>query len=144
MKYAKAKKRKALFAGAAKSSGGKSSALTPDDHLLRQLSLRYFVDKSLSVKEVAKNLNTTPKKLKSFFEDEEYRLELSERIEKIHGIGTDFMQSQAQISLIHLYEEMRRREVEGELKDIPMRELHKILIDTQNLILQGRLRLRLE
>jgi len=131
MKYAKAKKRKALFAGAAKSSGGKSSALTPDDHLLRQLSLRYFVDKSLSVKEVAKNLNTTPKKLKSFFEDEEYRLELSERIEKIHGIGTDFMQSQAQISLIHLYEEMRRREVEGELKDIPMRELHKILIDTQ-------------
>lgn len=131
MKSVKAKKKRALFVDALKISGGKLSSLTPDDHLLRQLSLRYFVDKSLSVKEVAKSLNTTPKKLKSFFEDEEYRLELSQRIERVHGIGVEFMQSQAKISLTHLYEEMRRREIEGELKDIPMRELHKILIDTQ-------------
>lgn len=131
MKFVKAKKRRALFVDASKISGGKLSSLTPDDHLLRQLSLRYFVDKSLSIKEVAKSLNTTPKKLKSFFEDEEYRLELSQRIERVHGIGVEFMQSQAKISLTHLYEEMRRREVEGELEDIPMRELHKILIDTQ-------------
>ena len=131
MKSVKPKKRRALFPGASKTPESKTPALTPDDHLLRQLSLRYLVDKSLTIKEVAKNLKTTPKKLKSFFEDEEYRLELHERIEKVHGIGTDFMQSQAQISLMHLYEEMRRREVEGGLEDIPMRELHKILIDTQ-------------
>jgi len=110
---------------------GKVKVLTPEEHLLRQLSLRYFVDKSLSIKDVAKKLNTTPKKLKSFFKDHEYTTELSERMERVHGIGTDFMQDQAKISLMHLYEEMRRREVEGELKDIPLRELHKILVDTQ-------------
>ena len=108
----------------------KPLALTPDDIILRQLSLRYFVDKSLTVKEVAKKLNTTPNKLKGFFKDEEYTEELSSRIEKIHGVGTDFMQSQAKISLLHLYEEIRRREVEGELVDLPMRELHRILMDT--------------
>jgi len=130
MKEVKPKKKRSLFSGSV-APRSKGLALTPEDHLLKQLSLRYFVDKSLSIKEVAKTLNTTPKKLKSFFEDEEYKLELSKRIEKIHGVGTDFMQSQAKISLIHLYEEMRRREVEGELQDIPIRELHKILIDTQ-------------
>lgn len=107
------------------------SSSTPEDHVLKQLSLRYFVDQSLTIREVAKRLNTTPKKVKSFFEDPEYADELKERIDKVHGIGTDFMQSQAKISLLHLYEEMRRREVEGELQDIPLRELHKILIDTQ-------------
>lgn len=107
------------------------SSLTPEDHLLRQLSLRYFVDQSLTVREVAKKLNTPQKRIKEFFEDPEYTDELTERIERVHGIGTEFMQSQNKISLLHLYEEMRRREVEGELKDIPLRELHKILIDTQ-------------
>jgi len=107
------------------------SSKTPEEHLLKQLSLRYFVDQSLSVKEVAKRLNTTVPVIKKFFEDPEYTDELSERIERVHGIGTDFMQSQAKISLLNLYEEMRRREVEGELKDLPLRELHKILIDTQ-------------
>jgi len=122
----------ALFTAPAVSSHlGKMKTITPEEHLLRQLSLRYFVDKSLSIKEVAKKLNTTPKKLKSFFKDDEYTDELSERMERVHGIGTDFMQDQAKISLMHLYEEMRRREVEGELKDIPLRELHKILVDTQ-------------
>ena len=124
-------KKKSLFPVASSATSSKVSSLTPEDHLLRQLSLRYFVDKSLSVKEVARKLNTTTKKLKSFFEDDEYRLELSERIERVHGVGTEFMQSQAKISLMHIYEEIRRREVEGELGDIPFRELHKMLVDTQ-------------
>lgn len=117
--------------GLASSPKVRTSALTPEDHVLRQLSLRYFADQSLTVKEVAKKLNTQPKKIKSFFDDPEYVEELNDRIEKVHGVGTEFMQSQAKISLLHLYEEMRRREVEGELKEIPLRELHKIIVDTQ-------------
>ena len=39
----------------------------------------------------------------SFFEDEEYREELQSRIERIHGVSTEFMQSQAKISLLYLY-----------------------------------------
>jgi plasmid maintenance system antidote protein VapI len=107
------------------------SSLTPEEHLLKQLSLRYLVDQSLSVKEVAKKLNTTQTVIKRFFEDPEYTDELAERMDRIHGIDTEFMQSQAKLSLFNLYEEMRRREVEGQLKDIPIRELHKILVDTQ-------------
>jgi len=109
----------------------RSAVLTPEEHILRQLSLRYFVDQTLSLKEVARKLDTTTRKLKSFFKDEGYREELSERIERLHGIGTTFMQSQAKISLLNIYEEVRRREIEGELKDVPFRELHKMLIDTQ-------------
>jgi len=105
--------------------------LTPEDHLLRQLSLRYFVDKSLSLKEVARRLEVPPKRIKEFFEDEEYRVELQERIERVHGIDSEFMQSQAKISLISLYEEMRKREAEGNLKDVPMRDLHKMIVDVQ-------------
>ena len=131
MKTVEAKKKTPLFTGAISSKvPSKSKALTPEMHLLKQLSLRYFVDNSLTIKEVAKKLNTTPKVLKSFFEDDEYREELGSRMDRVHGVDTDFMQSQAKISLLHLYEEMRRREVEGELKDIPTRELHKILVDT--------------
>ena len=132
MAVPKKKLKKSLFPPVLATSGVKAAATTAaEDHLLKQLALRYMVDQTLSIREVAKTLGTTPKKLKSFFEDEFFKQELSERIERVHGVGTNFMQSQAKISLMHLYEEMRRREAEGELKDVPLRELHKILIDTQ-------------
>jgi len=106
-------------------------SVTPAEHLLKQLALRYLVDQSMPLKDVAKQLKVTPKKIKSFFNNEEFVQELEERIERVHGIDPEFMQSQAKISLLHLYEEMRRREVSGKLRDLPTRELHKILVDTQ-------------
>jgi len=123
-------KSKGLFSGK-KSSIGVVSSLTPETHLLRQLALRYFVDKSLRIKDVAEKLNTTNAKIKAFFNDPSFVEELESRMDKVHGIGKEFMQSQAKISLVNLYEEMRRREIDGELKDIPLRELHKIIVDTQ-------------
>ena len=106
-------------------------SVTPAEHLLKQLALRYLVDQSMPLKDVAKQLKVTPKKIKSFFNNEEFVQELEERIDRVHGIDPEFMQSQAKISLLHLYEEMRRREVSGKLRDLPTRELHKILVDTQ-------------
>jgi len=115
----------------AATTGLATSTVTPSEHLLRQFSLRYFVDKSMKLKEVARKLNVPKKQIELFFDDPEYVQELEERMERVLGVDTQFMQNQAQISLVHLYEEMRRREIEGELKDISMRDLHKMLVDTQ-------------
>jgi len=106
-------------------------SMTPGDHLLKQMALRYLVDQTLGIREVAEKLNTTKRKINSFFQDAEFVRALETRIEKIVGIDSEFMQSQAQISLAHLYEEIRRREIGGELEEIPMRDLHKMLVDTQ-------------
>ena len=122
-------KKKSVFSLGKKKNNSVSTL--SDEHLLKQLSLRYFVDQSLKLKDVARKLNVPKTVIKGFFDDQEFVEELEDRIERVHGIGTEFMQSQAKISLLHLYEEMRRREVEGELKDIPLKELHKILTDTQ-------------
>ena len=105
--------------------------LTPEVHLLRQRSILYLVDKSMTIREVARNLKTTQATIKSFFEDENYVEELNNRIEKVHGIDSEFRTDQAKITLSNLYEELRRREVEDELKDVNTRDLHRMITETQ-------------
>ena len=107
------------------------TSLTAEKHLLKQMALRFLVDKSMSVADVARNLETTKPMIRSFFEDEDFLKDLDERVERIHGIDSDYRAEQAQISLSVLYEELRRREAKGELEDIPMRDLHRIIVDTQ-------------
>lgn len=111
--------------------GTKVGTLTAELHLLKQRSILYLVDKSMTIREVAKNLKTTKVTIKSFFEDEEYVEELNLRMEKVHGIDSEFRTDQAKITLSNLYEELRRREVEDELKDIPTRDLHRMITETQ-------------
>lgn len=110
----------------------KSKSLTAqDDYVLKQVALRYLVDETMPIKEVAKKLNTTVSRVKGFFEDPEFTEDLNKRVEKIHGIDGEFRINQAKISISHIYEEIRRREAEEELKNVPLKDLHKILIDFQ-------------
>ena len=44
-------------------------SLTAEIHLLRQRSILYLVDKSMTIREVARHLNTTQATIKSFFGD---------------------------------------------------------------------------
>ena len=105
--------------------------VTPEDHLLRQFALLYLVDHQFTVREVARKLNTTPSKIKKFVEDEEFREELRIRMERVHGIDTDYMQDQSKLSLSHLYEELQRRHVTGKLEDVSFRDLHRMIIENQ-------------
>ena len=127
-KKVKGKKKKTNLALASATQG---ITLTPEIHLLRQRSILYLVDKSMTIREVARNLSTTQATIKSFFGDEEYVEELNNRIEKVHGIDSGFRTDQAKITLSNLYEELRRREVEDELKDVNTRDLHRMITETQ-------------
>jgi len=106
-------------------------SLTAEIHVLKQMTLRYLVDKSMSIREVANKLKTTPRVIKSFLEDPIFLKDLEERIEKVHGIDTSFRIDQAKITLSHLYEELRQREIENGLINVPVRDLHKMIVDTQ-------------
>jgi len=106
-------------------------SLTAEIHLLRQRSILYLIDKNMTIREVARHLKTTQATIKSFFGDEEYVEELNLRIEKVHGIDSEFRTDQAKITLSNLYEELRRREVEDELKDVSTRDLHRMITETQ-------------
>lgn len=112
-------------------SGTQGITLTPEIHLLRQRSILYLVDKSMTVREVARHLKTTQATIKSFFGEDDYVEELNLRIEKVHGIDSEFRTDQAKITLSNLYEELRRREVEDELKDVSTRDLHRMITETQ-------------
>jgi hypothetical protein len=105
--------------------------LSPTEHLLRQMAMRYLVDQSLTIKEVASKLKISSRKLGTFFKEEDFMEELNARIERVMGMDSEFRTNQAKISVMHIYEEIRRREVENELKDTPLRDLHKMLIDMQ-------------
>jgi len=105
--------------------------ITPADHLLRQFALLYLVDHQLTVKEVASKLKTTPHKIKSFIEDIEFREELNARMERVHGIDTSYIQEQSKLSLSHLYEELQRRQIAGELEDVSFRDLHRMIMENQ-------------
>lgn len=105
--------------------------LTPEEHLLRQMALRYFVDQTLTIKEVAKRLKISVRKLNGFFKEEDFMEELNARIDRVMGMDSEFRTQQAKISVSHLYEEIRRREVEEELRDVPLRDLYRMLIDMQ-------------
>lgn len=111
--------------------GTQGVTLTAEVHLLRQRSILYLVDKSMTIREVARHLETTQATIKSFFRDENYVEELNLRIEKVHGIDSEFRTDQAKITLSNLYEELRRREVEDELKDVSTRDLHRMITETQ-------------
>lgn len=112
-------------------SGTQGISLTAEVHLLRQRSILYLIDKKMTIREVARNLKTTQATIKSFFEDDEYVEELNDRMEKVHGIDSGFREDQAKITLSNLYEELRRREVEDELKDVSTRDLHRMITETQ-------------
>ena len=71
-------KTKSLFP-AKKPRKAKGITTAPAEHLLKQLALRYLVDQSMPLRDVAKQLKTTPKKVKSFFEDENFVQELEDR-----------------------------------------------------------------
>ena len=109
----------------------KSVVLTPEDHLLRQRALLYLVDKRLTIREISRKLNVPQIDIKSFFEDENFLEELNERLERVEGIDADYRLDHAKITLSNLYEEMHRREVEEELKDVPTRDLHRMITETQ-------------
>jgi len=117
--------------GLAVTSGTQGVVLTAEVHLLRQRSILYLVDKSMTIREVARHLKTTQASIKSFFEDDDYVEELNLRIERVHGIDSGFRTDQAKITLSNLYEELRRREVEDELKDVSTRDLHRMITETQ-------------
>jgi len=108
-----------------------TTALTPDEHILRQRALLYLTDQKMPIKDVARRLNTTKTVIRSFFEDAKFVEELEERIERVDGIDKGWRSEQAKMTLSHLYEEIRRREVEGMLEDVPVQVLHKMIIDTQ-------------
>ncbi len=115
-------------------SGKKIASLSPKDHLLQQMALRFLVDKSTNLTNVAKELKTTTSKLRSFFEDPMFIEQLDARIEMVHGIDKSFMMEQGQISLVHMYEELRRREILDEGKDfkgVETHQLHKMIMNTQ-------------
>jgi len=120
-------KKEKFIAGAATAI----KTITPADRLLRQFALLYLVDHQLTIKEVANKLKTTPRQIKEFIEDAEFREELSIRMERVHGIDTTRMQKQSQFSLSHLYEELTRRQVTGELEDVSFRDLHRMIMDNQ-------------
>lgn len=105
--------------------------LTPGEFLLRQRALRYLVDQSLASKEVATKLKITVRKLNSFMLEPDFVEELNLRVERVLGVDADYRNEQAKISITHLYEEIRRREAEDELRDVPLRDLHSILINMQ-------------
>lgn len=112
----------------------KKPSISARDHLLRQMAIRFLVDKNTNLSKVARELKTTTAKLKSFFEDPDFTAQLEERIELVHGVDGEFMASQSKITLVHLYEEMRRREIlEGGkgLGDVDLPALHKMIINTQ-------------
>jgi plasmid maintenance system antidote protein VapI len=109
----------------------KKKAYEIQNHILKQKALRFFSDTNVTIKEVAETLKVTVDRIKSFFDDQEFVKELNERIDKISGINSEFRLSQSKFSLYHLYEELRRRQAEGELKDVPARDLHRMIVDTQ-------------
>ena len=112
-------------------SSPEDRGITPKEHLLRQMALRFFVDKRMRVTQVATLLNTSVPMINRFFQDKEFLKELEERIDDVHGIDKDYRVDQAKITLFHLYEELRKREVLGELTDVDSRQLHKMIVDTQ-------------
>ena len=122
-------KKKALMLSVTNSAGSRS--ITPREHLLRQMALRFLVDKRMKITEVARLLKTSIPMIKRFFEDENFVKELEERVDTIHGIDKDYRVEQAKITLFHLYEELRKREVFGELVAVDARQLHKMIVDTQ-------------
>ena len=85
-KKVKGKKKKSSLA---LSSGTQGVTLTPEIHLLRQRSILYLVDKSMTIREVARNLNTTQASIKSFFGDEEYVEELNDRPKSIKNVPSN-------------------------------------------------------
>jgi len=103
-KRVKGKKKKSNLALASATQG---VTLTAEIHLLRQRSILYLVDKSMTIREVARHLSTTQATIKSFFGDEDYVEELNLRMEKVHGIDSGFRTDQAKITLSNLYEELR-------------------------------------
>jgi len=113
------------------SSSSGSFAVTPADHLLKQFSLMYLVDKKMSIRDVAKKLNATVPKIKSFFDDPIFIKELEARIKRVTGVDSKYLKEQEQISLFNMYEELRNREVKGELKDVATRDLFKMIIEMQ-------------
>jgi len=113
------------------SSAPVMKALTAEEHLLRQMALRYLVDQTLTVKEVASKLRITVRKLNTFFTENDFIDELKSRMDRVLGLDSEFRSNQAKISVVHLYEEIRRREAEDELKAVPLRDLHKMLTDMQ-------------
>jgi len=118
--------------GVTKTAGSSGSfAVTPADHLLKQFSLMYLVDKKMSIRDVAKKLNATVPKIKSFFEDPIFIKELEARIKRVTGVDSKYLKEQEQISLFNMYEELRGREVRGELRDVATRDLFKMIIEMQ-------------
>jgi len=108
-----------------------SMGITPKEYLLRQRAIRFLVDKRLKIRNVASLLRTTPATIRSFFQDERFVKELDERVEMIDGIDNDYRVDQMKITLHHLYEELRKREILEEFGETSVREVHKMIIDTQ-------------
>jgi len=102
-----------------------------EDHILKQRALKYFSDGTSNIREVSELLKITVPRIKTFFEDEIFLTELNERIDQTQGIDTDFRLNQSKFSLVNLYKELKRRLVEEEVKEIPMRDLHRMIMDTQ-------------
>ena len=99
--------------------------------LLKQRALVLMTDQQKSAREVSRILKTTLPTIKSFLEDEDFVEELRERIEYIDGIDEGFCIDQSRISLSQLYESFRTRISIGELEDIPMRDLFRMITETQ-------------
>lgn len=108
-----------------------TTTITPSEHLLRQRALRLLVDKGMKITEACRMLKTTPSTIKKFFEDKAFVKELNDRVERIYGIDKDFRVEQSRITLYHLYEELRDREMRRKLKKVKTRQLHKMIIETQ-------------
>jgi len=105
--------------------------ITPKEYLIRQRALRFLVDKRMKIRDVAIILKASPSMIKSFFQDERFVKELTERVEMIDGIGEDYRVDQMKMTLHNLYGEMRKREILGDLKETSVRDIHKMIIDTQ-------------
>jgi len=109
----------------------KSVSVTAEEFLLQQRALVLLVDKRKTIKEVARSLKTTAVTIKRFFEEENFIKELKLRIDYVEDIDGDFCLDQSKISLAQLYEAFRVRISNEDLLDIPIKDLHKMIIDTQ-------------
>jgi len=129
MKF-KAKKKSLSLIKKKKIKKGSSISET-EKFLLQQRALVLLSDKKKSVREVARTLETTLPTIKAFFEDENFVEELNSRIEYIEEVDDEFCLDQSKISLSQLYDSFRKRISNDELDDIPLKDLHKMIVETQ-------------
>lgn len=108
------------------------STLSAEEILLRQRALLYLADKGQNIKTVAEKLGVTKPAIKALFKDPVFVRELEERITFIEGIDTEYVMDKSKITLVSLYEELVRKiVVENELENLSIKDLHKMILDTQ-------------